>query len=261
MAAQIQRRRGWKTTAVVLSFIFGAFLTWLYWPVTTRKQPLYMELAKPRKKPLAKRPPSAQKPVVHSEILSPLPTPSPVNRYSEIARVACHDELVKSIFESARNSGDCMMRFGRIDDEIKMIYEQLIDKEYRLDMETCIATDNFGEVTDLVSGWDDLSAITKMIVRTRGKLPMDEDTRRRLERVKAVGICSLKKSLDYWEANPDEIPTPEILPSSIFFNPYTGRPENSIAMSTFIQVLKMVMRRQPTGSNPTNPSPQPSSTQ
>ena len=63
--------------------------------------------------------------------------------------------------------------------------------------DTCISRDQAGEVADPDTAWDDLPILVRQVVLDRGHLSEDRDFQRRWMKVMGVGICSLKKSLDY----------------------------------------------------------------
>ena len=230
-------------------FAFIGFASWLYWPIPKQFVPLYTRIPKhvPTAPPEVARAPKIAKPRARkvAPVIVKSEDPGP---YFPVAQRVCDTEMAHLLADQVANSRGCLKEFSNVNGELQKALKRKEEEGIRIDLDNCIATDDQGEVTDLLSACSELSVATRLILRSGGSVPTDEDSQRRWRRLLGVGLCSVMKSLNYWMEFPQEMPSSDDMFSSVYFNPVSGRPERTPELEVFWGLVQRFALKSPESS-------------
>ncbi len=210
-----------------------AFLVWVFLPISPRAQSSYSKIALASSSPLTA-------PQVRALSVNEWIRPS--SQYRLVAERSCRGRFLQLVMGSRKRSlDDCISDVESSREGLQLLLEHYAQLGVRVNRDLCIATDDAGEVTDLVSGLGDLGIFIKIVLRNGGSLPSDPAIASRFHRLMGVGICSLQKSADYWAEHPSEMPESDEIASYLYFDPHSGKPEKLFVVDKFLKIVEKIL--------------------
>lgn len=155
-----------------------------------------------------------------------------------LASVACASETLNGLRDPG---GDCTQELYALRGRFERQIERLQAQGIRLDPDQCVATDKSGQSTRLDGMGSELAQLSKLVVQRGLSFSFEKDYGELpFKRAHLVALCSMKKSMDYWAAHPDQIPPADRIEDYLFFDVERGKPQESHLTGVFVRSMALL---------------------